>query len=708
MRNSIKGIKYATLPMAIALVTQGFSVSADEVQAEKSIEKIAVVGRTTNVEITPEQLAKYQANDLADVFRFTPSVEVGGSLGVAQKIYVRGLEDTLLNVTVDGAPQTSTLFHHIGRVSVEPELLRQVDVQAGAGEATSGAGAIGGAIRFKTKKADDLLKPEQQFGGLIKASYFSNDGHKESASVYGKVADKVGVLASYVNVKRNNMEDGNGQKIPGTASDQSLAFVKLNAELTDEQELTVSYERRKESGEFGKQPNWSPIQGDPLYAAKGVRETLVLNHTFYRGDLINLETTLYDTKSSFERELFTWRANIESKGFDIRNTSLLGSHSVAYGVEYRNDEIRGQSFGDFGGVYLEKGTVTGLYIQDHWQMLDNLLVSFGARFDKYELDHTGISPTWIKVDGVWIIETNDSGAPITTDNMFSIDTQDGISQNIGIEYGITSELTFSAGYAEAFRGRQIADGFTIGELTFNPNLEAENVRNKELGLEYKNDALFLKASTYLSEINDVVFDKFKGREGVLFENIGTLESHGFEIVAGYQGSNFDVVASYNHNTVELNDAPFVLPDASTDTGFSTVILNNVDLEAYEYGGLGNAGGDSWNIHFNYEISAQLELGWNFNYVESDNAIDVFYRSMELGWVDDISQVSKPGYRVHDLYVNYTPIKDVVIDLSVYNIFNETYRSHGSVADYGHFAGYDAVVGINEAGRDIRLSVSYQF
>ena len=32
-----------------------------------------------------------------------------------------------------------------------------LDVQAGAGEATSGAGAIGGAIRFKTKNADDLL-----------------------------------------------------------------------------------------------------------------------------------------------------------------------------------------------------------------------------------------------------------------------------------------------------------------------------------------------------------------------------------------------------------------------------------------------------------------------------------------------------------------------------------------------------------------------
>lgn len=123
-----------------------------------SIESITVVGQATNAVVTTEDLTTYQANDLADVFRLTPSISVGGSVGVAQKIYVRGLEDSLINVTVDGAPQTSTLFHHIGRVTIDPDLLTEVEVQAGAGEATSGAGAIGGAIRFKTKGADDLLE----------------------------------------------------------------------------------------------------------------------------------------------------------------------------------------------------------------------------------------------------------------------------------------------------------------------------------------------------------------------------------------------------------------------------------------------------------------------------------------------------------------------------------------------------------------------
>ncbi|WP_158000892.1 TonB-dependent receptor plug domain-containing protein, partial [Pseudoalteromonas sp. TAE56] len=182
-----------------------------------SVEKISVVGSATNLSITAEEIEQYQASDLADIFRHSPSVSVGGSVGVAQKIYIRGVEDSLLNITVDGAQQTSTLFHHIGRVTIDPDLLQQIDVQAGAGEATSGPGAIGGSIRFKTKDAQDLLNQGEQFGGRVKASYFSNDGTRLSTSVYGKLSDTWGVLGYFNTVDRENMEDGDGDTIYGTA-----------------------------------------------------------------------------------------------------------------------------------------------------------------------------------------------------------------------------------------------------------------------------------------------------------------------------------------------------------------------------------------------------------------------------------------------------------------------------------------------------------
>ena len=695
--------------VAAAFVNTSVYANTQENVAEvKAIEKIVVVGATTNTKITPEQLEKYQANDLADIFRQTPSVTVGGSLGVAQKVYVRGLEDSMVNVTVDGAPQTSTLFHHIGRVSIEPELLQSVEVQAGAGEATAGTGAVGGAIRFKTKSADNLLSEGEQFGGIAKARYFSNSGHKESISLYGKATEEVGVLASFVNVSRDNMEDGDGKEIPGSAADQTLAFVKVNADLTENQKLTVSYESRKEEGKFGKQTNWAPLADDPLYESWGERETIVLNHTWYLSDLINLETTLYQTDSSFKRELYTWDASIETTGFDIRNTSDLGEHSLTYGVERKVDKVHAQSYEDFGGIYDEEGTVTGLYVQDHWQFNDDLLVSFGIRHDSYELDHVGQSANWIQVDGNWIVETDTSGDPVTISETFSTKKQDGFSSNFGVVYSLTDNLKLSASYAEALRGRQVADAFTVGELTHNNNLEPENVANKELGLQYNDGTFIFEASAYISEISDVVFDKFKGGEGVFYENIGDLESTGFELVVGYQANNFDVIVSYNSNNVELNNAPFVWPDANDASGSSTVILDGVDLAAYEYGGLGNAVGDSLNVNVNYEMTDELEMGFNINYVASLNNIEVFHRSIELGWLTELETIDKPSYTVVDAYVKYSPIENLTFDLAVQNLLDESYRSHGSVADYGHIDGYESIVGIKEAGRDIRLTASYQF
>ncbi|TLX45270.1 TonB-dependent receptor [Pseudoalteromonas phenolica] len=689
------------------LSTQALATEKDT--DNKDIEKIVVVGATTNSEITPEQLDNYQANDLEDIFRATPSITVGGSLGIVQKVFVRGLEDSMMNITVDGAPQTSTLFHHVGRVSIEPELLRSVEVQAGAGEATAGSGAVGGAIRFKTKTANDLLNADEQFGGLAKGSIFSNDGNKQSVALYGRVTDSVNVLASYVNVSRDNMEDGEGDLIPGTGSDQTLGFVKVDAEISDNQFITLSYETREEEGEFGKQTNWVQTIDAPLFKTWSDRETLVLNHALYLNEFINLETTLYSTESSLKRELYTWNAGIKTTGFDIRNTSDLGNHVLTYGIEQKNDEVNSESYEAFGGKANEDGTVTGVYAQDHWQITPDLLLSFGVRYDAYELDHTGLEANWVKVDGKWVVEHDAQGNPVTKSKDFSVKKQDGFSKNIGFKYTLAENITLSAGYAEALRGRQVADAFTAGEVNDNPELAPEEVENIELGLEYNDGTWLFEASVYQSTINGVVFDKFKGREGVFYENIGDLESTGVELVAGYQANQFDVLVSFNHNDVVLNNMPFIWPDSSVEGGKQQIIRNNVDINAYEYGGLGNAVGDALNINFNYEVTDSIKTGFNFKYVADLNDIEVMHRSLELGWVDELGSIDKEGYNLVDIYARYEPTEQLRFDLSIQNLFNETYRSHGSVGDFSKFGkGYETLKGMYEPGRDIRLSVSYQF
>lgn len=653
--------RFFAAPVATAVL---LAMSAPQVMAEeaddKEIETLVIVGKTTNSVINTEELEKYQANDLADIFRSVPSVSVGGSLGIAQKIYIRGLEDTQLNVTVDGAPQTSTLFHHIGRVSVDPELLKEVEVQAGAGEATAGAGSIGGAIRFKTKDINDLLAPDEDFGAKVKASYFSNAGHQASASLFGRLNDDWGLIGSYMSIDRDNMEDGDGNEISGTAPEQTLGFVKLSGEISDTQSLSISYETREEEGEFVQRPNWPESDWNPLYPLTVERDTVVLNHSYNKSDFINLETTAYITEASVEQDgrWGLYRGEVSSAGFDIRNTSILGLHTLTYGIEHRKDEVESGAPGEVGAK--EKGRVTGFYIQDHWQATQQLLVSFGARFDQYDLDQV----------------TYENGA-----------NSNGFSPNIGIEYQFNDNWVLNLGYAEAMRGKEVGDSFTIenGGTSLAPDLKAEEVDNTELALTYRDTSWHVTASVYQSEIDNVIQDKIAA--GSYYENVGKFETKGFELRAGYWFENLSIDASYTNSDPELNGQT---------------------VEGYEANGLANARGDTWGLNVNYMLSDSLELGWNMSYVQDLDNIEVFHRMVEIGWSPETQVIDKPGYQVHDVYVQWMPNDDLVLNLSVQNLLDEQYIDHSSVADYNHIPGWEGVSGIYEAGRDIRLSVSYQF
>ncbi|WP_406828275.1 TonB-dependent receptor [Microbulbifer sp. ARAS458-1] len=648
----------ATGALSTSALTATSAFAADEQAERESLESVVVVGVATDSEITPEQLEKQQANDLADIFRHIPSVSVGGSIGIAQKVYIRGMEDTLLNVTVDGAPQTGTLFHHIGRVSIEPELLDKVEVQSGAGEATSGPGAIGGAIRFKTKDADDLLASDEQFGARVKGAYFSNDGSKGSASVYGKLSENWGVIGSFVQVERDNMEDGDGNEILATAADQSLAFVKVSGDISENQKLTVSYEQREESGELGRRPNWYVREGDTLYPMDAERETLVANYSASLSDAVNLEVTAYDTSADMVQDgpWGLYGGNTASIGFDIRNTSSFGPHTLIYGVERRNQKVvAGGREVDSTSSISETGRVQGVYIQDHWQVSEPLMLSFGVRYDSYELTQNNF------------------------DGEFS---SDDVSPNVGFSYALSDTWTLSAGHAQAVRGKEIGDSFTLDIAQIDPDLKAESVDNNELALEYAGDALALKAAVYQSTIDDVIYDED------LFENIGKLESDGFELSAAYTYDKWYLSAAYSHND-------------------ST--LNGNDIEGYEHNGLGNTRGDTLTLAVDYALTDRLDLGWNLTHVQGID-VDVLHRSVELGWIDELQTIDKPGYQVHDIYLRWQPLQDdsLAVNFAVQNLFDEHYRDHSSVGDYSDIPGWEIVSGLYEAGRDVRLSVDYRF
>src|SRR5690554_3836746 len=489
------------LTLAIASAFSVPTAWAEENEAIK-LEVVKVTGNTITPEtnsVTAEQIEKLQANDLEDLFSQSPEVTIGGGPGFAQKLYIRGIEDQLLNITIDGAQQATRQFHHAGRISIEPELLKQVEVNAGAGNALSGPGALGGSVKFTTKDPEDMLKPGQQFGGLIKGMFSSNtDSFKTNASLFGKLTDDWSAMVSYTQADVDNYEDGDGNEMLGTEADQKYLFAKVVGHLTDSQTVRLSYEKHKDEGERTQRPQWKVADFNLLYPIESERETVTLNYNLNPIDnpYLDLGLTIYNTETElFQNGRFgPFTGTGKSTGFDLRNTSILGIHKVTYGVDYREDETIADGTDENAQ---DESTVKGVYLQDDIQLTDALLLSAGLRYDDYELD---------------------------TDFGNTSHNESDVSHNIGLNYHFTDNWSAFASYAEAFKGPLAQDAFKIGFTTHADDLKPEKAENIEFGFAYDSSTWFGSAKAYRSEIKDVIG---VGPVRNQFANLGDLESDGY-------------------------------------------------------------------------------------------------------------------------------------------------------------------------------------
>ncbi len=672
-------VKLNSLALSIALALTSTAVSAEKVAQEKNtdvakedIEVIQIHGKKTDADaiITQDMLEKLSANSLADIFRNQAEISTGGSFGVAQKVYIRGIEDTMINVTIDGALQSGYLFHHQGRLSLEPELLKRVDVIAGAGDATSGSGALGGALRFETKDPEDLLQTNDDFGGIIKLGYYSNNsGLKTSGTLFGNITESVSGMITVAKATGDNIVDGNGNDAPYTETDQDIGFAKIVAELTDEQKLSFSYESRADDETRLLRTHWHPSRKNPAIPQESHRETYTLNYDFNpQGNaLIDLNVNVYNTDNSIEHLHFDEESNtsniyyavFESTGIALRNTSLLAQHKIVSGFDYRQDDAKLE---DLGTNYLlegkEEGTVYGLYAQDYFTLNEHLMLSYGVRYDDYEL----LDDRQVKYDS------------------------NGFSPNVNATYAFNDHFSIYTGYAQAIRGQKVKELFVLGYYSNEEGLSEETAKNYEIGFNYMANGLTISGDIYRSDILDVVSTakNLEGTSSSELKNVGDIKNVGFNINARYSWSDFSLGLGYSNSNPEWQEHinPILVGQSLSDQDFS----------------VGTSVGNTWVIDLNYAVHADVELSWVANISErlTDAGVNV--------WTGD-QLPEKSGYAVHDIMAKWYVMGSEALSLNVAvkNIFDKFYYDH---ATYGTYGPIDT--GVAEAGRDFRLTLAWQF
>lgn len=606
----------ALLPLTLALLSTLQGARAAE--AESALDPVVVTaqrGRDTNTVVRAGRIEVEQALSLQDLFRQTPEVNISGGLSVAQKLYVRGIGERMLNVTIDGASQPESAYHHTGQVMIEPDLLKRVEIEAGTGAATAGPGALAGALRFTTKSANDLLKPDEQFGALLKQAYQSNaDGSKSSGTVFGRLGSQVDFLASLTLLDTDDYVDGHGDKVQNSATEAKTGFVKLGFSPLTGHRLELAHERHEDEGLRNKRTNLLPAAFNATERQRTERESTTLNYKYLPGnDLVNLSVVTYLNDNAINLAMDAparEKAGTRSHGLNVSNVSRLGTQKLTYGLDYRHDT----GYASVPGVPLpdEQASVKGLYLQDDIAFADQWLLGLGGRYDQY--DYTDM-------------KGQDYDAS-------------GFSPSASLAFKPLSSLTLRLSHARALRGVGIVEPFLKQFQDNASHIEPEKARNTEFSVGWQEGPWQANGAVFEQRIDNYIgYDNFH-------ENLGQVTSRGFSASAGYKGQQWSASLGVSQSKPKLNGQPLADGDSLL---------------------LGTSSGRNWVAQVDYQLPQHhLKFGWTGRLVEKLSHVPA-------------GTDPKPGYNVHDIYTQWQPMgtDTLSLTLTIKNLFDQYYRDQSS-------------------------------
>ncbi|MEX2186390.1 MAG: TonB-dependent hemoglobin/transferrin/lactoferrin family receptor [Pirellulales bacterium] len=162
--------------------------------------------------ITSERIEQNVARGLGDIFRYEPGVQVQSSTGRFgdTSINIRGLEGNRVLMSIDGVRSPDAFLQgpiQLGRASVDPSLLKQVEIVRGPGSLIYGEGAIGGVVAFETKDPDDfldLLGRDSYFG--VSGSYFSADSSWAETPIVALRTGNLDAMVAYTRRDGSELE----------------------------------------------------------------------------------------------------------------------------------------------------------------------------------------------------------------------------------------------------------------------------------------------------------------------------------------------------------------------------------------------------------------------------------------------------------------------------------------------------------------------
>lgn len=656
---------YGWVVTGVSLIATSAALAQSEEPVDLGVIRIetdAAQGLLGNAEITDEDLEARDPDSLKEVFDGETAVTASGGAAIGQKVFVHGVEESLLAVTIDGARQNKSAFHHTGNVLIDPFMLKSVNISSGLAPADAGPGALAGTLAYETKNARDLLDEGDNFGGYATLTWGTNgQGWRSGLNLFGRAGGFEWVVGGSLALGED-YDDGDGTRVRGTAPEVFNGLAKVAYTSDSGHRLSFSASQTEDRGDRTGQagpggiivlrPDFGGLVGNPneLFEGLSRRRSLTLTYTDEQptGWFAPTAQLTYNEQEIDVVGLYGVNKSFSGK---FENEFQLGNGTVNAGIDFFRETARGEGRGPgpFGSTGKESLFNVGLYAQARQNLNDRISVSYGARYDFQ----------------------NFKGAD---DSTF---TKGGFSANGAVDVVLSDMLTLTAGAASVWGGYELGEAALInfGTPWNYAGFVPSRSNSARLGLRFDHGGLQVGAALFYTEINDIaaVLPVTPGARGQTVD----LTTKGIDASVRYDWDNAFAKLNYTYADVTV--------DGKTITSTAYYLGRPTGhLFALEGG---------WDVNQSWRVGGIAQIA-----LKNDKTA-----GLSVGRLGAMGPL--PAYQVVDLYAEYVPeaLPNMKVRFAADNIFNETYASRSSDG-----IGLPGIIPANEPGRQFSITASMKF
>jgi len=536
------------------------------ITASKVKENIDKTPATVYV-ITDEMIEKMGANNILDVLETVPGIGITQSNISLKEIEVRGIKDWFSKQVlfmIDGHSLDANLINGGATKSFDTMILdniARIEIIKGPASAMYGANAFTALVNIITKKAEDID------GTSIKTKLASFNT-QETNLLHGKKYNDLSVVFN-LNIQKSDGDAHFVHQDKNSKSGYTNPYAKqLKADIKlgyKDFSLTTMFLKR-EDGQY--------------YGALGALndETITKNNYFFmelKHDTkitknLNMTTRLFTDKYTFDNtyeleengnKMINGATNQKNGIENFTSYKLNDEYNIIVGAMYEKhkqyDDTTIQNFDpvnytalgsmtDYSGTQYSFPHISrnmwATYINNLYDFSDDIRLTFGARYDKYD----------------------DFGSNISTKS--------------GIAWQINPQNTFKFMYGEGFRAPTFAELYNSNVVVSgNTTLKSEKVNSYETSLSTQLSKLLeTKVTLFNNDYKDLIV-----KSGNVYNNVGKTNTRGLEFETKYslnRGSYFRTNYTYQEAKDKLTNED--LPNIAKHKGnifFNYRLTRNINL-----------------------------------------------------------------------------------------------------------------------------------